>query len=848
MNTWSINRLFFVLIAAGSLFFLTPHAEAANWYNTAWAYRNLLTINSSSVTSAGATSSTYNNFTVLVSFASNSQLQTAARASGTDILFTQSDGVTLLNYEIEHYVSSTGELEAWVKMPTISTSSNTLFYMYYGNPSATSSLQNANNTWDSSYSAVYHFPNGTTLSAKDSTVNAYNGTIYGAAGATSAGEIDGAMTLNGTSQFVSSSYLQASTTAATYEAWIKVPNTQNKTAVIIQDRGPGSGHSLTLALDGDYACGSTSCGATLGNISAPTGKLMFGDDSANIWIGVGNTVAPINNNAWHFVVGTFAATSGLAIATSDFKIYIDGAATTTGTSGNTGNDHSPLTGLGSTTFGYHQAWNAFFLGAIDEIRISKVVRPLPWISTEYKNESSPSTFIMLGPQESPPSFTQSAYRWFANVASTTVGQPLAAQNVTTTAQLVTSSTFRLRMLLRVAGSQANSGTQSFNLQYVDAGTGTCASPSGGNPASYTNIATSSGIFQFLNNGIADGEALTPTSTDPVDGSNTIVNQTYEQANPFSNSLGDIPAGADGKWDFALTDNGAKVGAAYCFRAVTASGTALSSYAVYPVVVIGNVPPTVGPVTLNGNNNITLTIATTTPVTVTTTVSDGNGYADIASATAMIYRTSLGPSCALNNNNCYQTPACSLTACFGMTCNASCSANVWYFAQPTDANTPWAGDSWSATVNVSDHENATGTASSTGVSLLSLLGLRVATSINYGTFSPGQGMATLTLPVAIANVGNVSLNTTLYGTNMTSGSNIVAVGDQHYATSSIIYPSGTALLANPGTTIPLAIPKTTSTIPAGATFYWGIALPNPQPSGNFTGVNTFIAVENALPWP
>ena len=55
------------------------------------------------------------------------------------------------------------------------------------------------------------------------------------------------------------------------------------------------------------------------------------------------------------------------------------------------------------------------------------------------------------------------------------------------------------------------------------------------------------------------ELSVSTSTDPVDGTSTIVNETYDQSNPFSNSHGAIPVGADGKWDFALQDNGAKVG-------------------------------------------------------------------------------------------------------------------------------------------------------------------------------------------------------------------------------------------------------------------------------------------------
>jgi hypothetical protein len=848
-----MNRFFLILagIMVGCLF-LVPKANAATWYNTAWGYRNLLTINASQVSTSSVTSSTYTNFTILVDLASSSQLHAAAQSTGTDILFTNSDGVSILNYEIENYVSSTGELEAWVKMPTVATSSNTQFYMYYGNPSATSSLQSATNTWDSNYLGVWHMAsiNGSTaINTKDSTAAANNGTITGGATST-VGQIDGAGHFNGTSQYISNTYLQQSSTAVTYEAWVNVPSSTTNVAVVIQNRGAaGSGHSLTLALDGDLACGSTSCGGTLGTIPSPTGKVMFGDDSANIWIGEEASTTKTSDGNWHYIVGTWSATSGVAISPSEFHVYVDGANTVNATSGNTGTDTSPLTGLASTTIGYHPAWAAYFTGGIDELRISKIVRPFAWIATEYNYAHSPSTFITVGTQETPPAFTQSAFRWFTNIASSSVGSPLDPQNTTTTAQLVTSSTFRLRMLIRVTGSQVNSSSQAFNLQYVDAGTGSCVSPSGGTPASYTNVSTSTGLFQYLNNaGVTDGVALVPTSTDPVDGTSTVVNETYDESNPFSNSQGAIAVGADGKWDFALQDDAAKVGETYCFRAVTASGTAFSSYAVYPTVVIGNVAPTVSGVTLNGNSDISLIIATTTLIQATATVNDGNGYTDIATTSAVIFRTSSGTSCTANNDDCYVVPSCSLSSCFGTSCTATCGAKIWYFAQPTDTGSPWASDTWSAAVTVSDFENATGTATSTGVDLLSLLGLQVASSINYGSLSPGSTTGSLNVPIYISNVGNVSLNTTVYGTNMTNGANSIPVGDQYYATSVLSFASGTALLANPGTTVMLAIPKTTSTVPAGSTLEWGIAAPYPQPSGNFNGVNTFVGVENSLPWP
>lgn len=848
----SVIPLSWIFILGAIFFISVPYAHATAWYNTSWADRNVLTVNASQVSTSSVVSSTYTNFTVLVSIASSTQLRSAAQATGTDILFTNADGVSLLNYEIERYVSSTGELEAWVKLSTLATSTNTSFYVYYGNASATSSLQSATNTWDNNYSTVWHLPNGTTLSAKDSTINAKNGTIVNGATATT-GQIDGAANFaSSSSQNITTPYFQSSSTAATYEAWIKVPVSSTNVDVILNDRGVGgAGKSLTLALDGNLACGSTSCGATLGNIAAPTGKLMFGEDSNGIWIGKGASTVVSNDNNWHYVVGTYFATSGVAIAPNEFNVYVDGVAVANATSGNTGTDTSPLTGLGSTTIAFHSAWNAYFAGSIDEARISKVVRPFAWIVTEYNNQKNPSSFISFGAQENPPSFTLAGYRWFTNIASTSVGSPLAVQNATATVQLASSSAIRLRELIRVAGSQVDTGAQSFNLQYVDAGTGSCASPAGGTPAAYTNVSTSTGIFEYFDNGgLADGVLLVPTSTDPVDGTSTIVNQTYEESNPFSNTQGAIPAGQDGKWDLVLVDNGAQVGETYCFRTVTASGTAFASYAFYPQVVIGEVPPSVSQVTLNGNADVTLTVGTTTLIQATATVSDANGYPDIATTTAIIYRTSLGSSCTPNNNNCYQTPACTLSSCFATSCVATCSANILYFAEPTDSGTPWAGDSWSAAVKATDDENATSSfATSTTVSLLSLVGLQAASTISYGSLSAGQTMATLTIPTAIVSLGNVSLNITLYGANLTSGANAVSVGNEHYATSSISYGSGTALLANPGVTVNLAIPKTTSTAnPASSTLYWGLSLPSLQPSGNYTGFNAFVGVRNALPWP
>src|SRR5690606_19988117 len=100
----------------------------------------------------------------------------AARAlsTGNDILFTSSNGTTKLSHQIESYVSASGDLVAWVEIPTLSSSTNTVIYMYYGNGAA-ANQQNVTGTWDANFRGVYHL-NG---SFADATVNAYNGTNTG---------------------------------------------------------------------------------------------------------------------------------------------------------------------------------------------------------------------------------------------------------------------------------------------------------------------------------------------------------------------------------------------------------------------------------------------------------------------------------------------------------------------------------------------------------------------------------------------------------------------------------------------------------------------------------------------
>src|ERR1700676_541903 len=130
-------------------------------------------------TKAGASDSA--NFPVLVSgvyafLATVAHGGMVTSASGYDIVFTSDAlGATLLNWEIDSYDPVTGTVNFWVKIPTLSHTVDTVIYMWYGNAAITTFQGGAAGVfWDSNFNPVYHFKDGTTLSAADSTSHANN--------------------------------------------------------------------------------------------------------------------------------------------------------------------------------------------------------------------------------------------------------------------------------------------------------------------------------------------------------------------------------------------------------------------------------------------------------------------------------------------------------------------------------------------------------------------------------------------------------------------------------------------------------------------------------------------------
>jgi hypothetical protein len=122
-------------------------------------------------------------------------------SSGYDIVFSADpNGLTKLDHELEEYNPVTGKVIAWIRIPTLSHSTDTVLYVFYGNPNITTSQQNPTGVWDSNYTAVYHLATVGTGTAADSSANDNYGTPTSVLAAP--GKIDGAASFDGVSSYI----------------------------------------------------------------------------------------------------------------------------------------------------------------------------------------------------------------------------------------------------------------------------------------------------------------------------------------------------------------------------------------------------------------------------------------------------------------------------------------------------------------------------------------------------------------------------------------------------------------------------------------------------------------------
>jgi hypothetical protein len=286
---------------------------------------------------------------------------------------------------------------------------------------------------------------------------------------------------------------------------------------------------------------------------------------------------------------------------------------------------------------------------------------------------------------------------------------------------------------------------------------------------------------------------------------------------------------------------------YCFR-VSNAGTDLDFYAKVAELSM-RFDPSFGAISLNAGLPISLTPGTTTAVVVEGTVTDFNGPSDLQHATATVYRSGAGASCAPDNNSCYiastENGLCTFTACTGNSCTLSCVVDTYFHADPTDAGL-YEGHEWLAYAEVEDASSGYDFASAPGVELITLRAIEVDSIINYGALAADSDTGSFNPTTTVTNLGNSLVNIDIEGTSLSDGlSSSIPADLQKVATSTFTYSACVGcqqLSTSSAVTLGLNLTKPNApTPPVETEVYWGISVPFTASNAAHTGTNIFTAI-------
>jgi len=269
-------------------FNLTP---SLTWWNSGWLYRKEIRINHTMI------DTDLTNFPILINI-SDTDLKNNAQSDGDDIALTDIDG-NQLSHEIEYYDNTTGDLICWVNT-SVSSTVDTILYMYYGNPSC-SSQENKEDVWDSDYLMVQHL-NETSGIHIDSTAYDHDGTCHGSLNQNAVGIIDGADSLDGSNDYIDVGTGSLGYSMLTLETWFRY----------VDAAGCAASWEGLISKD-DYKDFILGIGCSGGN----EGKLVFYAENETGSVS-GNIITPssFNDDNWHLATVT--------INGSFVSVYVDG--------------------------------------------------------------------------------------------------------------------------------------------------------------------------------------------------------------------------------------------------------------------------------------------------------------------------------------------------------------------------------------------------------------------------------------------------------------------------------------------------------------------------------------------
>lgn len=346
------------------------------WYNTNWTYRKKITVDNTKV------SANLTDFPIYVDLSDlGTDFFSNVNIGGGDIRVTKADGVTELARELVSIdtVSLTGELH--FKGDALNSTTDTEFYIYYGNAAASdyavTDTFGRNNVW-SNYKCVYHMaqdPSGSAPQMIDSTGNGNNLTSSGSmtSGDLVSGQVGDAIDFDGSNDYL----------GINYNSDFDLTNSDLTISLLVKTSSSSSYRQIVSKM-----------GSSTSNFDYQLGindlnKAFFTTGSGGYWTDATGT-SNINTGTWKYLVGT-------KVHAGNSKVYVDGTQEANVSSVNIGNSTNvPITVGARSNTGIR---SQFFPAQIDEVRLSANALSADFIDAMVINHTSASTFYAVGTQE-----------------------------------------------------------------------------------------------------------------------------------------------------------------------------------------------------------------------------------------------------------------------------------------------------------------------------------------------------------------------------------------------------------------------------------------------------------------
>ena len=412
-----MQRLFLSLLIC--LGFVLP-ATAQAWWQDDWHYRKQIAVDTTP--QGAAINQDLGRTALLVRLHTGNFTFDGVKEDGSDLRFVAADDKTVLNHQIESFDALMGMALIWVDVPNVEGGQRQDIWMYYGNQKAPAT-GNGQLTFDPNYTALYHFDGATGTPAKDTT--AYGNTAQSATGAAIDGVVGRALQFSGQPLLLpaSPSLQHNAGSAFTFSAWLRLDQANGEQLILARREG--------------------------------TNSLLVGVNQGVPFVEIDGQRAvatqPLNPGQWQHVA--------LTAEGSKVTLYINGREGATLAQAMPAFNSVMVIGAD-----LHEGPFQPFVGAIDELRLSKVARPAPLLLADATSQGAESKLVAYGVDEEQSGFGFGSLGFLLNAV------PVDAWVIIAVLVLMMFQSWIIMLRKNRTLSRVTAANEDFRVQFAKVGT------------------------------------------------------------------------------------------------------------------------------------------------------------------------------------------------------------------------------------------------------------------------------------------------------------------------------------------------------------------------------------------